>query len=393
MLPPSSSGQSTVIYYLLKDIDPDIYCLITNKKCEINKNTKKHLFGKCFKVRSGFWISFSERFNHGLLLFLGLCMGTFDVFMAFFNISLRGWEIARILEKEKCKFIVACTADFANLPAAYLASLLTGSKYCAYLLDYYSYQWTQPFVSSLAHFIEPILLKNAHCIIVPNEQLSGDLRDRYGIEPVVIHNPCDISAYEDRIEVPWPAESGEIKIVYTGAIYQAHFDAFRNLSSALMKINQKNINLHIYSARPQAQLEKDGIIGHVVYHDHIEHRNSIEQQRKADILFLPLAFDSVFPEIIRTSSPGKMGEYLASGRPILVHAPADSFVSKYFKKYKCGVVVDANDISELMRAIQDIVNDESLRKEICGNAEICAKRDFSIEQVRPKFIGLLRDDQ
>lgn len=320
-------------------------------------------------------------------------MGLFDVFMAFFNIFFRGWEMSRILKSENCKSVVACTADFANLPAAYIASLLSGCKYYAYLLDYYSYQWTQPFVSSLAHFIEPILLKNADCVIVPNEQLSGDLKNRYEIEPVVIHNPCDISAYSDIIESHWPAESGEIRIVYTGAIYQAHFDAFRNLASALIKLNQKNIKLHIYSARSQAQLEKDGIIGHIVYHDHVEHRNSIEQQRRADILFLPLAFDSIFPEIIRTSSPGKMGEYLASGRPILVHAPADSFVSKYFKKYECGVVVDVNDISELSQAIQDIVGDENLRKRICKNAEICAKRDFSIEQVRLKFLDILRDDQ
>lgn len=394
VLPPSESGQSAVIYYLLKDIDPNTYCLITNKKCEINKSNKgaRVLKGRCFKVRSGFWISFSERFNKGFLLLLGLGMGLFDIIMAFFNIIFRGLEIARIMKNEKCKVVVACTADFANLPAAYLASLLVGCKYYAYLFDYYSYQWIQPFVGSLAHLIEPILLRNADCVIAPNEELSYDLKHRYGIEPAVIHNPCDISAYDDIAEIPWPAEKEEIKIVYTGAIYQAHYDAFRNLASALIKFNKNNINLHIYSRRSQAQLENDGIVGHVVCHGYVDHSNSIEQQRRADILFLPLAFDSVFPEIIRTSSPGKMGEYLASGRPILVHAPTDSFIAKYFKKNKCGVVVDENDINKLMQAIQDIVDDKNLRGIICENARKCAGTDFSIEHVRPKFLSLLRDE-
>lgn len=132
------------------------------------------------------------------------------------------------------------------------------------------------------------------------------------------------------IKAPWPADVEEVRIVYTGAIYQAHFDAFRNLVLALDQINLKK-TIYIYSSRTQAQLERDGIQGHVVYHDHVEHRKSIEEQRRADILFLPLAFNSIYPNIIRTSSPGKMGEYLASGRPVLVHAPADHLSTSILK--------------------------------------------------------------
>jgi len=387
-------GQSVVLYYLLKELDPNIYILITNKTCTAyNKSREaKLLNAKCYKVRSGLWISFSERFNKGLLLPLGIGMGLFDAIMSPFNIVFRAFQIAFMLKKENCKSIVAFTADFANLPAAYLACLISRCRYYPYLLDYYSYQWTQPFISVLAHLIEPILLRNASGVIVPNEQLSEDLKSRYGIEPLVIHNPFDVSAYDDVIKAPWPADVEEVRIVYTGAIYQAHFDAFRNLVLALDQINLKKINLHIYSSRTQAQLERDGIQGHVVYHDHVEHRKSIEEQRRADILFLPLAFNSIYPNIIRTSSPGKMGEYLASGRPVLVHAPADSFISKYFKKHNCGIVVDTNSIEQLSQAIMEIIGDENLRKNICKNAKLCAKRDFSIGNVQPKFINLLTKD-
>ena len=74
-------------------------------------------------------------------------------------------------------------------------------------------------------------------------------------------------------------------------------------------------------------------------------------QRNADILFLPLAFNSPYPEIIKTSSPGEIGEYLAGKKPILVHAPSDSFISWYFRKYNCGCVVDDDDSEKLAAAI------------------------------------------
>ncbi len=113
-------------------------------------------------------------------------------------------------------------------------------------------------------------------------------------------------------------------------------------------------------------------------------------QRKADILFLPLGFDTPIPEVIRTASPGKMGEYLASGRPILVHAPADSFVSCYFREHGCGVVVDQSDPGMLSQAIHHILEDTRLRREMGERARARAENDFSLATARTEFLKLLR---
>jgi glycosyltransferase involved in cell wall biosynthesis len=88
--------------------------------------------------------------------------------------------------------------------------------------------------------------------------------------------------------------------------------------------------------------------------------------------------------------PGKMGEYLASGRPILVHAPADSFIAWYFRHHECGLVVDENDPARLAQAIDSLLNDADLRKTIGARARDRAIADFDQVKEQARFIELLR---
>ena len=83
-------------------------------------------------------------------------------------------------------------------------------------------------------------------------------------------------------------------------------------------------------------------------------------------------------------------EYLASGRPILVHAPKDSFLSWYFRKYKCGAVVDVYDHKRLASVLERLLSDKKLQKEYMKNARIRAKEDFDMKKSQNKFIGLFK---
>jgi glycosyltransferase involved in cell wall biosynthesis len=84
-----------------------------------------------------------------------------------------------------------------------------------------------------------------------------------------------------------------------------------------------------------------------------------------------------------------MGEYLASGRPIIAHAPPDSFVSWYFRKHDCGIVVDQNNSQVLADAIDRLLADDQLRRRISENARTRARIDFSLSAAQSKFLNLL----
>jgi glycosyltransferase involved in cell wall biosynthesis len=138
-----------------------------------------------------------------------------------------------------------------------------------------------------------------------------------------------------------------------------------------------NIRIHLFTAQPVEWLDANGIRSpQIVLHSHAVHSEVMQAQNRAHVLFLPFAFDSTIPEVIKTSAPGKTGEYLASGVPILAHVPANSFVSWYLKTHGCGLVVDVNDIEVLKQSILEILSRAELRATLGRNAQERARIDF-----------------
>jgi glycosyltransferase involved in cell wall biosynthesis len=398
-LPPSPSGQAMVLYRLLKDWNPEDYCLLsrTNQNCTDDSNTtpadgaSRHLSrlpgryhyqtpelqpGRSAPKESAPEGTPKESTTIGRVI---------DSFVQFYR---RIKLVDRVVKQEKCNALLACSGDLVNLPAGYLVALRHRIPFYAYIFDDYVYQWDHWLPRRFARLVELIIIKRAAGIIVPNEFLAEEYRRRYDVECTVIHNPHEDSGITAAIQ-QWPAHRDEIRIVYTGSIYSAHYGAFRNLMAALRQLDRPEVRLHVYTAQSREDLQREHIEGPVQHHSHIAPSEAREVQRQADVLFLPLAFDSGIPETIKTSAPGKLGEYLASGRPILVHAPADSFVSWYFRDRKCGVVVDISDPLILRQGIERMLDDSELRQKMTKSARICAQRDFSLKGAQTQFLRLL----
>ena len=381
LLPPTWGGQTIMIYRVLQNLDAEDYCLISphNYDAEAFQGVyTRRLSARYYQLPP------DPQLTRGYRYGLEQARGALNQPL---GLMARARRIARIVKTENAQAIVACTGNLLDLPAGYLASRLTRTSFYAYLFDYYSYQSLDPVESFYAHRFEPWVLKRAKGIIVPNEFLRDDLRARYGVEATVIHNPVELSEYEKPLTAE--ARDNGIEIVYTGAVYNAHFDALRNLVHGIEKLNRPNVKLHLYSASP-VDWEREGIRGPVELRGHRDAAEVPSIQRRADILFLPLAFRSPFPALIRTSAPSKLGEYLAAQRPILVHAPADSFVAWYVREHKCGVVVDREDPAALAEAIERLADDAQLRNEIGERAGERARIDFSIENSQATFRKLLR---
>ncbi|MFN2499491.1 MAG: glycosyltransferase [Pyrinomonadaceae bacterium] len=374
VLPPSWSGQSTAIYRVLRDLDPSCYCLISQDYGEARAHRRKkegRLRGKYFYIPRRHTLTRAWRF----------------AFVRRLIIRMRARQIEKIIRREKCEAVVACPGDFFDLPAAMYASRATGVAFYPYLLDYYSQQ-SIGFKSEVeAQRLEAEIMKTATGVIVPNEFMGEEARTRYGVRSVtVVRNPCDVAAYEG---LPAPEPNDDFKIVYTGSIYNAQFDAFRNLTAALAKLGRPEVRIHLYTNQSREELERNGISGPVILHGDLEPAAIPRIQKGADLLFLPLAFNSPFPELIRTSAPGKTGEYLAAGRPILVHAPPDSFLAWYFKRHECGLVVDQSDPEKLAEAINSVLTDSVQRHKLEANARERALSEFSIEASSAAFSRLL----
>jgi len=371
VLPPAWSGQAILIYRLLKDRSPDEYCLISQENYMAVEATAAvpKLAGHYHQLETARQIPRGYRLDAVKRL----------------NIHLLGRRLAAIIRREQCSAIVAFSGNLEDLPASLVASRILKIPFYAYVCDYYSYQHEA--VRAFAEQMEAKVLRAADGVVVLNEFLRDELKRRYGVEPIVIHNPCDLQVYE--AAPPFREHEGEQRIVYTGAVYDAHYDAFRNLVEALELLDGADVRLHLYTAQSPEQLSEIGIRGPVVFHEHLDAREIPAIQKQADLLFLPLAFSSPYPEIIRTSAPFKMGEYLAAQRPVVVHAPADSFPAWYFREYECGLVVGENDPAKLAEGLERLLRDGDLRTKLCARAWERARLDFSDEISRERFAQLL----
>jgi glycosyltransferase involved in cell wall biosynthesis len=385
-VPPSGTGQSLVIYRMLQGFNPESYCLVTNERhnpSDPGENPSEmlpcsyHYLPPPYKLSRGYRFGL-QRLREGVNVLL--------VVLQYARL------IAEIVKREKCEAVVACTGEVALLPAGYLASLRAGVPFYAYIFDHYSYrEWDDPIAAFWARRFEPLLMKRAKGVIAVNEVLRDDLRERFGVEATVIQNAFDMTPYTTatpRDAVPHEA-SGEVNIVYTGAVYEAHFGAFRNLMAALRILDRPGIRLHLYTNQPDATLERENVRGPIIRHPQQSMTEMPRVQMEADILFLPLAFDSPYPDLVKTSATTKLGEYMAARRPILVHAPRDSFVSRYFRKHECGVVVDDDDPAQLAEGIELILRDSELCRRLIANAFERARTDFSISTARAAFARLL----
>jgi glycosyltransferase involved in cell wall biosynthesis len=379
VLPPLPSGQSVLLERLLRDAEPESYCLINSGKANCVEGA---LPGKCHQLRALLRIPTPNiPIVSWLPLLINAAWGIFD----------RARQIKKIVLEENCDLLIGCTGDLYNLAATWLASRWTVRPFIAYILDDYVFQWTG-FRRNIAAWLEAKFIQDATRVFVLNEFVRRCYVERYGVQPAVIHNPVSMPDL-DKLDLASARHGdGRVKIVYTGSIYHAHFDAFRNLVNVLHDFDPNEMQLHIYTSQPIGWLEGQGIMGPgVIYHSHIPQEEVLKVLRQADILFLPLAFHSTIPEVIHSSAPFKTSEYLAIGRPILVHAPAGCFLSWYFRKYSCGAVVDSDEARVLKETLDQLLSDATLRRTLAANARRQAEVDFNIDVIRPKFFDLLNN--
>jgi glycosyltransferase involved in cell wall biosynthesis len=237
--------------------------------------------------------------------------------------------------------------------------------------------------------MENVFIAKAAAVIVPNEALQEEVLSRHGVEAKIVRNPA-ISLPEPGPIASTLSPPDSPLIVYTGAVYHVNYAAFRTLIAAMGRLSGKQPRLDIYSAQDPAQLKLEGLRGpEVRLLPHVEPDQAARIQWQADVLFMGFSFDSEVPVVIRTSAPGKLGDYLASGRPILALVPADSFLAQYLRDHRCGLVVDQDDPDLLAVALGRLLHEPGLAATLVENALTQARTEFAPEVATRRFLHVL----
>lgn len=359
--PPTIGGGPQQLYNIFSNFSDESYCLLTSCK---NIRPIKDIYAPKLNGKYYYYDEDRTWMHKSKNIFLRIPSKIISV-ARYIKMGLR------IMDKEKIDLILGASGD-RGIPffLTYILSSLSGKPYCLHLLDPYRGNHLPRTWSIFSIYFEPFIFRRAKKIFVSSQGLKQYYLSTYPriAKKFEIINSCDspkavLSNHNIKRE-----GKPQYKIIYAGSIYWAQENSIANLIRTVKRIREPNICLEIYSMRvPESILTLAGNF------QKIKFLKAAPQQipeilSSADILFLPLAWNSSSRLVINTAVPMKLIGMMLSGRPILVHAPPGTYLNEYARQWNFGLVVDKNTTESLERAIKKLLSDPTYSKELANNA-------------------------
>ncbi len=404
-VPPFTSGSTVIMHRLLSKFPDESYVLLSRSaKPNSEERIDEELWlpgHYVYAMSSSFWRFFSKLQSRSSVW---KWLQTLPVFV-------RGMQV--VVREKSVKHLLVAPSAFSGtfLLATCWLHCITRIPMSVYFFDMFDRGQKTTLEDRMRCSIEGMAIRLSSNVFVMSEPLQEHYDYKYGIESVLLPHPVDLTSYalpddggsciDNKPDLP-------LRIVFSGMIYEAQLDAILNLVQVVNE--SQDMEFHIYSPITEAKRRWMGITGdNVVFHGAVSHSEIPGILQGADILFLPVAFDYIYAnmieempadklreqraagrEVIRTASPSKFPEYLAAGRPILIHAPEFSYVVWYGKTHRCAEVVDTPDLKALRNAVLRLQNDKSYCDLLATNArKAVAKHDATrISEVLQQCLGV-----
>jgi len=237
------------------------------------------------------------------------------------------------------------------------------------------------------------LLNRVDLLLSISDSMSAEYERRYGKTFIPFHNPIDADKFL-RLPGKQSDSQNDFRILYIGRIGIANKESIFSFSRfvSAMPHKTKRVLFHIYTPNIDSpELFRIKNLPNVSVLPAIEHEEIPDLLRAYDLLFLPLDFSQNGIKYAKFSMPTKASEYMISGTPILVYAPAETAISQFFIQNECGYCVTKNNSNELARAVDFLIQNEEYRNKISSNAVYIALDRFDVLKVRAEFQELLVD--
>ena len=238
-----------------------------------------------------------------------------------------------------------------------------------------------------------LLLNKVRLHLSISDAMSEEYKKRYGIIFKAFHNPVDITQFNIRPKFQKTPDQS-FRILYIGRIGTANKLTISKFAAQISKYRSDSLQVEfdIYSHEfdsPVLKLIKD--LPKVNIKPAIDHERIPALLARYDLLLLPLDFTEDGLRFARFSIPTKASEYMLSGTPVLVYAPEETAVSKFFNENDCGYCLTSQDQEDVQKAIWFLIEDTDYREKIRSNAINLAKEKFDAEKVRKEFQSLLME--
>lgn len=366
----AGSGSAATMRNLLSQFDPQSYSVIAGDLCKaksmdvglgmhvrpLNVALPK-LFPKRFEY---FW----KRLHHPFLL----------------------RNAIRLIQPLSPAVIIGVFPDVEFLSLARQSAKALQIPWLAYLHDtivepMQSNQDMRPYLH-WGRILQSQVFSEASAVLVTGDGMAEFYKRKYKMQttPLQISYPEPIPTELDR------NVTIERQVFMGGSVYSVNARSVKRVLTALESLQ---CPFMLATASPEEMLARYGITGEFVRKVYIRDRQTyIDTLRRQSVLVVALDWpdeSDIHEDELSTAFPTKAVEYLASGRPILIHCPEHYFVARFFRQNRCGIVVSERDTDAIAHAIERLMRDDESDILELRKAALLAARIFAVDRLVPIF--------
>jgi glycosyltransferase involved in cell wall biosynthesis len=265
-----------------------------------------------------------------------------------------------------------CIVTTSPFESAHLVPLLARNRRPAWVADFRDgwtfFPWRPTFPTAVQRRLDGALerrvVEGADRTACVQRPVADDLHDRLGVDAAYVPNGWDpeLAAEAEDAHVP-SLDEGRKTLVYTGKLKGRAdrdptplLEALRRLRNDSPAIaGQLQFVIAGRLDRDERELLESFALGDLVRHiGHLSRAESLALQRRADALVVITAPGVVW------ELPGKLLEYLGSGRPVLALA-AGNETARLVRGTGTGIAVPPGDVEAILEALRLVASGELAR--------------------------------
>lgn len=232
------------------------------------------------------------------------------------------------------------------------------------------------------------LICHAKVKLCISEAMANEYYERYGKLFSPFRNPIDVSNWLSNQKKIMLVNPENLKIIYNGRLFSPTLFSLIDMCHVVDGLNMKDkkVELHIYTHDSNPEFNKiiQNLKG-VKICKTVAVGEIPRLIKQYDIFFLCLDFDMRAQKYSQFSISTRTAEGMISAVPVLLYAPKNTAMFKYFDKYETGCLVGERDSFKLEMAVMKLWNDTAYRSRISDNAVKTALSDSNSAAVREEF--------
>jgi glycosyltransferase involved in cell wall biosynthesis len=305
-----------------------------------------------------------------------------------FFAGLRKWrfnplveEIKTVIREEKIDYVIGVYPDDFYCYAACKAAKSTGVPFSSYFHN--TYVENTAIRDPEANKVQTEIFANSEFVFVMSKGMQRFYEEKYRLPRVIplVHTFNDFPAENTLSGIPGSGKK-QYKLVAIGNFNESNMEATIRFARAVGHDNR--FTLSLYTHVPKLLLQKRGLDTRLIEHKGFVSPDQVHQiLQHYDIAVLTHGFTGGYGEVeYRTIFPTRTIPLLLSGKPIIAHSPAGSFLNDFIRENQCAALVDQAEAHAIIRGLERIIDDEEYQQVLVDNARLAAQQFYGPEVVQ-----------